>query len=42
MPYRKEEKLPDNFGIDWASGKEIDVKVLLVLIYYFKKHFAAL
>ena len=23
MPYRKEEKLPDNFGIDWASGKEI-------------------
>ena len=42
MPYRKEEKLPDNFGIDWASGKEIDVKVLLVLIYHFKKHFAAL
>ena len=20
MPYRKKEQLPDNFGIDWASG----------------------
>jgi hypothetical protein len=22
MPYRKEDSLPDNFEIDWASGKE--------------------
>ena len=41
MPYRKEEKLPDNFGIDWASGKEIGHKGLLVLIYYFKKTFCS-
>ena len=33
MPYRKEEKLPDNFGIDWTSGKEIGHNFIIHLFH---------
>ena len=33
MPYRKEEKLPDNFGIDWASGKQIGHNFIINLFH---------
>ena len=33
MPYRKEDSLPDNFGIDWASGKEFGHNFIIHLFH---------